>query len=276
MPSSSARAVGFCWLVILGWLPLAAQSSSYHLEFDDRIPGQPPQLLTLVNDSEKPIEAFESSQRCHKGRLSTGSDDSFDILDHLQGEIQATNESIPPRSRVLETGERWRTIVAFSPEHRGCHMRINAVFFSDGSFEGDDAAVQGLKARRDGLAAGIHFWADRLSREKPDGSTLDALLAAVRQRIAEDQTKQKKYPIDIRHDDPPPLLWQYWSGRLAVERNIEVQLFLTKHLSQEKASQYLRNVADAINQWREKIDGNLALQKLNIVFPAISQSEDRE
>jgi hypothetical protein len=254
---------------------LAAQSSSYHLEFDDRILRLPHQLLTLVNDSEKPIEAFESSQRCHKGRFYSGNDDSFDILDHLQGDIQATDGSVPPRSRVLETGERWRTVVAFSPENRACHIQVKAVLFSDGSFDGEDAAVQGLKAQRDGLAAGIHYWADKIRREKPDGSTLDVLLAEVRQRMVEDKMKQRKYPIDIRLEDPPPLLWQYWSGRLAVERNMEFQLLLTKHLSQDKASEYLRNVADAINQWGKKIDGNFALQKLNIVFPAIYQSADR-
>jgi hypothetical protein len=40
MSSLRARAILFCLRVILGWLPLAAQSSSYHLEFDDRTPSQ--------------------------------------------------------------------------------------------------------------------------------------------------------------------------------------------------------------------------------------------
>jgi hypothetical protein len=44
----------FCLPVILGSLPVAAQSSSYHLEFEDYAGSK---QVILVNDSEKPIEA---------------------------------------------------------------------------------------------------------------------------------------------------------------------------------------------------------------------------
>ena len=47
-----------------------------------------------------------------------------------------------------------------------------------------------------------------------------------------------------------------------------------KDLSPEIAGEYFRKVADEINQWKKKIDGNLALQKLNVVFPPISESGD--
>jgi hypothetical protein len=77
MPSLGARAVVFCFPVILGWLPLVAQSSSYHLEFDDDKLGQ---RVILVNDSEKPMEAFAASQRCQRARGGSGADGSKDIL----------------------------------------------------------------------------------------------------------------------------------------------------------------------------------------------------
>ena len=277
MSSLGARAVVFCFPIITGWLPLAAQSSSYHLEFDDRVPGH--QDVILVNDSEKLIEAYGASQRCRRsnGRNGSGADVSQDILDDphrgVRSDMHAAVGSSPSRSGVLETGGRWDAHIAVFAENGACDTQVTGVLFSDGSFDGEDAAVRGLKAHRDGLAAGVNYWADRIGREKPDGSTLDALLAEVRQRESEDQLKQRKYPITL-NENTPPLLWQYWSGWLRVEKHIEFHF--PKDLSREKARENLRKIADEINQWKNKIDGNLALQKLNVTFPAISESEDRQ
>lgn len=278
MSSLAARVVVFCFPVALGWLPLAAQSSSYHLEFEDRGPGH--QDVFLVNDSEKPIEAFGISQRCYKPgteeRVGGGGHASRDILDFFLGassDMRSADGS-PERRGGLETGGRWRTGLAILAENGDCQAQINAVLFSDGSFEGEDTAVRGLKARRDGLAAAVNYWADQVSREKPDGSTLDALQAELKQRIADDKAKARKYPPDNIHGDTSALFWHYWSGWLQVERNIELNF--PKELSQEKASQNFRKIADEIGQWKKKIDGNLALQKLNVVFPAVSESGDRK
>jgi len=282
MSSLGARAVVFCFPVILGWLPLAARSSSYHLEFDGRIPGS--QQVILVNDSEKSIEAYGASQLCFKPKQYVGHpDDSKDILDHpfkgATSDMRAADGSGPARSGVIETGGRWRTAMATLPDY-DCRTQVNAVLFSDGSFEGGNAGVRGLKARRDGLAAAIHYWADRISREKPDGSTLDALHDELKKHKAEDMLKRGKYQSqphltfeEAEQPVPPQLLWQYWSGWLAVEGYLEFQL--SKDLSQEKAGENFQKVADEINQWKKKIDGNLALQKLNIVFPPVSESGDR-
>jgi hypothetical protein len=187
--------------------------------------------------------------------------------------MQAAVGSGPPRSGVLETGARWRTGISIFPENGDCQTQVTAVLFSDGSFEGDDAGVRGLKARRDGLAAAAHYWADRISREKPDGSTLEALHDEAKERIAEDQMNQRRYPFGIVNGDPPPLLWHYWSGRLQVESNVE--LFFKKDQNQEKASEKFRTAADSIHQWKKKIDSNFALQKLNTIFPPVAEPEDR-
>jgi len=280
MSSFGARAVVFCFPVILGWLPLAAQSSSYHLEFDDR---KRSQQVILVNDSEKSIEAYGASQLCFKPKQYRGVDDGQDILDApfrgTPSSMRAADGSGPPRSGVLETGARWSMGISI-PENWDCQTHVNAVLFSDGSFEGEDAGVRGLKARRDGLAAAIHYWADRISREKPDGSTLDALLDELKQRKAQDQivrTKYKSHPHltfdKAEQPIPPPLLWQYWSGWLVAEGNLEFHL--SKYLNQENAVESFRKIADEINHWKTRIDGNLALRKLNTVFPAISASEDK-
>jgi hypothetical protein len=60
MPSFALRQGALCIPLILGYLPLAAQSSSYHLEFES-------QGLVLVNDSEKVIEAYSVRQTWDRG-----------------------------------------------------------------------------------------------------------------------------------------------------------------------------------------------------------------
>jgi hypothetical protein len=272
------------YVIVRGTCDCAAQSSSYHLESDDSMPGR--QQAILVNDSQKSIEAYGASQLCFKPKQYTGlPNDSQDILDSpskgaTMSSLRAADGNGPPRSGVLDPGARWRTNMVTLPEW-DCRTQVNAVLFSDGSFEGEDAGVRGLKARRDGLAAAIHYWADRISQEKPDGSTLDALHDELKKRKAEDLLKQGRY-LSQQHltfegavsPVPPPSLEQYWSGWLLVEMNLESQL--SRYLTQEKAGESFRKFADEINQWKAKIDGNLALQKLNIDFPAISESSQSE
>jgi hypothetical protein len=265
-------------LAMLGSLPLAAQSPSYHLETDDRMSGW--QQVILVNDSEKPIEAYAAYQQCqaqpkpHSTYLGGSTLASEDILSdpHLNGisvHLRAADGSLA-RHGVLEKGDRWMTFLVVTPEKGDCQNKITAVLFSDGSFEGEDAAVRGIKASRDGWAAGVHYWADRIGREKPDGSTLAALLAEVKQRKTEDQSRMRKYPEYTQGEDTSSLLWHYWASWANVELILEPAL--TNDLKRQTPSDAVRRITDEINEWKKKIDGNLALQKLNMVFPPISDS----
>jgi hypothetical protein len=275
-----ARAVLFCLPFILGWLPLAAQSSSYHLELDD--PKAGPQQVILVSDSEKSVDAFAASQQCPRRPDGTGSAAyaNHDILDSpflkgVSSDMRCADGRLA-RGPVLETGECWRTALFMSPQKLDCQNEVTAVIFSDGSLEGEDAAVRGLKAHRDGLAAGVHYWAGEISREKPDGSTLLALFNEVERSKAEDQRKQREYHYQPRlmleKDEsalPQALLWLYWSGRAQVDSDLELRFnSLIKGSSDVKtASEALRKIADEIDQWKTKIDSNPAQQKLNIDFP---------
>ena len=232
--------------------------------------GQPRSHYTarLARSQPHGSRSVSGARRCRRPNGSGGVYENKDILDWPSGRasgIRDADGTWPSRSGVLETGARWNMNLWISPQNGDCQAQINAVLFSDGGFEGEDAAVRGLKAHRDGLAAAVNYWAARISREKPDGSTLDALLYELKQHVAGDQMKQKKYWVNI-NEDTQPLFWQYWSGWLQVESNIELRL--PKELSQEKAGENFRKVADQINRWKTNIDGNLALQKLNVVFPA--------
>ncbi len=283
-----ARVVLFCFPFILGRLPLSAQSSSYHLESDDRTPNE---QLILVNDSAKSIDAFAASQSCPReaNGTSTAGYASHDILGSpflsgVSSDMRCADGRLASGG-ALKTGECWRTSLFTSQQKRVCENELTAVIFSDGSFEGEDAVVRGMKAHRDGLAAGVHYWADRISQEKPDGSTLLVLFNEVERRKAEDERKQSEYhyqPRLVLEKDESAmaqaLLWQYWSGRVAVDADLELRFngLINGSSAVKTASEALRKIADEIDQWKTKIDGNPAQQKLNTVFPPLTGSEDKQ
>ena len=284
MSKLQARAVLFCFLFIMGWMPLVAQSSSYHLELDDPTAG--PQQVIFVSDSEKSVDAFAVSQQCPRepNGTRTSAYGNHDILDSpflrgVSSDMRCADGRLA-RGPVLETGECWRTALFVSPQKRDCQNEVTAIIFSDGSFEGEDAAVRGLKAHRDGLAAGVQYWAAKLSQEKPDGSTLLALFNEVERSKTEDQRKQRDHyrPRRMLEKDesalPQALLWLYWSGRVQVDTNLELRLngFIKGSSGVKTASEALRKIADEIDQWKTKIDSNPAQQKLDTAFPPLTGS----
>jgi hypothetical protein len=130
------------------------------------------------------------------------------------------------------------------------------------------------------LAAGVQYWAARLSQEKPDGSTLLALFNEVERSKTEDQRKQRDHyrPRRMLEKDesalPQALLWLYWSGRVQVDTNLELRLngFIKGSSGVKTASEALRKIADEIDQWKTKIDSNPAQQKLDTAFPPLTGS----
>jgi len=237
---------------ILGCWPLAAQSARPHLEYEPK--GSLFQLV-LVNDSEKAIEAFSVRQTCDKSGQFTAAI----LYKGLRG-----------TSGVIESGEHrglgggWK----LPSEDLACDAQLEAVFFADGSFEGNDAAVRSLKARGDGITASVNYWLDRIKREKTDGSTLGLLLDAIKQRVAADKVLQGQYPLNLERGIPP-LLREYWEGRREVDAALEARF--PRDLSTVKPNELLQRVTDYMEKRKADIDGTEALQKLNIVFPPISE-----
>jgi hypothetical protein len=252
MAMFALRQVAFCISLILGCLPLAGQSARPHLEYEPK--GSLFQLV-LVNDSEKTIEAFSVWQTCGKS-----------------GQFTAA---------ILYKGLRGTSGVIESGEHRGlgggwklpsgdlaCDAQLEAIFFADGSFEGNDAAVRSLKARGDGVTASVNYWVDRIKREKNDGSTVGLLRDAIKQRVAADKVLQGRYPLDPEHGTPP-LLREYWEGRREVDAALGA--CFPRDLSTVKAHELLQRVTDYMEKRKADIDGTAALQKLNTIFPPISE-----
>ena len=256
-------------------LQLAAQSSSYHVEtYSGR--GGPYPYLVLVNDSQKQIEAFAASQQCE--HMTSG--DSRDVLGFsgtATSDMMAPGEERPPRSGVLDTGARWITSIAFIPANGPCQEKIDAVIFSDGSFEGNADVMRTIKAGRDGYAAGVNYWADRIRQEKPGLAKLQAFSNEVNRRIPEEKRKANELFLRAqqgRHDAEvtTPLSWYYWSGKQAVD--VAVELNFLRNLSEEKASEDFGRLARFILAWQNKIERNVALKQLNYVFPPLSEVQE--
>jgi hypothetical protein len=246
MPSFPLRQLALCIPLIVGYLPLAAQSSSYHLEFES-------QGLVLVNDSEKVIEAYMVREACDKFAGFTAR-----IL------YVGTHGG---RSAVIKSGER-RNLGISRPDDQSCDQLVDAVIFADGSFEGKEAAVRSLKAHSDGIAASVNYWVDRISRENPDGSTLASLLDEIKRRIANDKAQAGRYPAHLERETPPPL-WEYWEGRWAVDHSLEERF--QREWTAMKADEALHRARDYMVKRKADIDGDEGLQKLNTAFPPIAE-----
>lgn len=268
MPWFVFNRIVICVPLIFACWPVAAQTSSYHTELEEHPAGHP--HVVLVNDSEKSIEAFAVSQRCKTGGFSA----IVDILHsprNLRG-MEPTGNAQPPRNGVLEPGARWVTAVEIIQDASAmCKAAtIDAVLFTDGSFEGKQKSVRALKARRDGIVAGVNFWVERIAEQDPNGSAQDALTDEARNRVAEDRKKEKPYPDANSKDDDPwqQPLQQYWIGRQQVDENIRQHL--ARDPSTEPARERFREVAIDLDVWKKKIESNAAQQKLNRIFPPIS------
>jgi hypothetical protein len=64
------------------------------------------------------------------------------------------------QSDITGQGKRRISFLKLNPQPSGCAWKaeINAVIYSDGSYEGDEIAMRGMAARRDGIAAGVRYW----------------------------------------------------------------------------------------------------------------------
>ena len=267
MTSLALRQVAVCFSAILGSSSLVAQTSGYHMRLEARPAGHP--HVVLVNDSEKAIEAFASSQQCKTGGFSAISD----VLHSSRNPVgmEGGTEGKLHRTSVLQPGGRWLTDTEIIQDSGAlCEAaRIDAVLFTDGSLEGKQTAARALKARRDGISAAVKFWVSRIGAENPDGSSLSALIQDATRRVAEDRKKELLYPLLNFHDDPwGTPLYHYWVGRNQVDERVRQRL--SQRINREQARAQLRVVSIDVNDWEKKIDNNIALRVLNSIFPTIS------
>ena len=291
MVSSALRKVALCVLLTPGWIPLVGQTHDYHVlqetppcaesttnepQTEDSDHGDPlsrppsrkhrkcpSTRLYLVNDSDKSIEAFAASEWCIHGTVAQ----LVDILIDGPNGMEPDGEGVLPSS--LEPGARW-LMFGVVPE---CDQKIEAVLFTDGSFEGSDDGLRALKARRDGVATSVNYWAYRLRQENPDGSTLGTLMNDAKDRFAEDTAEVVKHPDPTSENDLGKPLWDYvrlyWKGRQEVDGN--AQALAKGESAKEPARVTFERFMEQIYRRKKEIDDDLALKKLDSVFPQMSE-----
>lgn len=298
MVSFALRKVAFCVLLTAGCLPLVSQSPNYHVALEGNPPcaestNNEPQTtdshlcpegadplgcpslvkrrkcqspsLALVNDSDKSIEAFAASERCIPGKVAQA--ELQDVLIDGATGMEPDGEGVLPSS--LAPGARWLMFgVAYE-----CDQKIDAVLFTDGSFEGSDDGLRALKARRDGVATSVNYWAYKLRQERPDGSTLGTLMSNAKDRVAEDAAELIKHSDPTSENDLGTPLWDYvrlyWEGRQKVDGG--AQWWARGASTKEPAWLTFQRFADQIYRSKKEIDDDLVQKKLNSVFPQISE-----
>ena len=244
------------WIVsicaVVCCLPLSAQSRSYHMELADGTSGR----VAVANDSAKPIEAFHITGRCGQAGIATG----YDVLQSprdggslfLDPERQRISRDgvIAPQTRVFLTTQ-------FDPQPSGCAWKgvIDGVIYTDGSFEGEGDAVRRMMAHRDGIVAAVNYWSSRLLHEGAEREDPGALAESAKSMITTDRMKGG--------NDPQSLQFEYWQGRSMVDRDISMWLKTTNDAPQ---IMFERTVSD-VKSWQMKIEGNIALKKLDATFP---------
>jgi hypothetical protein len=254
-------------LTMLCGCALLAQSRSYHMELSDGTSG----WGILVNDSQKTIEAYHFSAKCRGVRPGeSGLELSYDALD-FDGTVigfQGPGGLVTQRD-VSEPGARI-AVQQLLPQP-SCEWKadINAVLYADGSYEGDEMSARGLQARRDGIAASVKYWTDRLSQESAGKPNLEATHTDAERLTQEDEKKAHMFPGCGKL----PLTCQYWRGRSHVDRSVAL-----KAKSQKDGSEgSYRRIVQFVTRWEKKIEADVALKKLDAVFPlAAALAEERK
>lgn len=262
------------WAFFLACAPLAAQSGSYHLELSHATQGV--SRYILINDSRKPIEAFLASQWCISGGESSGGD----VLDGpgLSSDVHGPDGSRPPKSGFLEPGGWWDTMApTTSTSKQGvetCRPQVDAVIFSDGSYQGEAAAVRALQAQRDGFAVEVSYWAQRFSETDLSQLNPAALRMDAENLVAGDSAEYLKASKSrLGPSNPPTALQMYWSGRQEVDN--DVLLWLQREPASESrqfaagstSEGAVQRIASSIAEWKNKIDSDVAMKQLEVLLP---------
>ena len=245
-------------LIILCLLSVAtrldAQPRGYHMELSDGTTG----YVILVNDSSKTIEAFHYKAICARnGRLGGITSADYDALStssKFAGSARGRDGRPVGRSQpdVTAPGGRMQSLINFPAQPGGCpwHADIDGVIYSDGTYEGSNDGVRSLQVWRDGLAEELQYWSTKLHQDSPTLFDPFAIGSEAQRRA------------DSYMGRPEGLLNDYESGRRQVALSLS-------HLAYGNPSpdELRRREEDFIDQWKKKLDDDVAFKRMNVIFP---------
>jgi hypothetical protein len=101
--------------------------------------------VALVNDSDKTIETFHiTSDLEDEGGITQ---DALDLVSH-EGSITFSGQETVMQNTIIKPGARFISLGRGSVSGRGvrvCVPKIEAVLFTDGTFEGDEPILRGIE-----------------------------------------------------------------------------------------------------------------------------------
>jgi hypothetical protein len=258
--SLSASIVGSMAL-LLGSLPAAAQL--YHLGSDE-LPNGMLQWY-LVNDSDKPIEAFRAEDHCiapdgksHSAGLAGG--DSL-LSPPDSSLIQTYGGKTSPSGR-LERDGKW---MIGSGDTNTCETKITAVVYSDGTHDGSEDAVKVIVALRKGREERDRFWLDRLKREEAEDWSLERIHSDAHQLQAQSfklfLPLLPGVPASINPKSP---LQVYLGSRDAVDSEIVDSL---SHVCRCPTAAALSSIIQKLQSELERFDADVSNKVLDAEFP---------
>jgi len=235
---------------------IAGQNRSYRVELSDGTTGR----VMVVNESDEPMEAFHFQEDCGASHSHFSfSQDRLDFwgwgghLAGLDGRFVGSPYLLEPYPRGVP-----RHIAPKRPVACIERAEVDAVLYADGSYAGDDLALRGLQARRDGIAASVQNWAAKMeSRGSLDPKIKDLGTEA-------DSITEADLGRSASGCQSEPLSCQYWSGRAQADVNIALAFKVPKDQDDADVS---RRVLAVISSWQKKIDEDVAFQKLEATFP---------
>ena len=220
--------------------------------------------VALGNDSDKTIETFHiTSDREDEGGIIQ---DALELLSH-EGSNTFSDQETVMQNAIIKPGARYISLGWGSVSKRGVLVsvpKIDAVLFTDGTYEGDEPILRGIEAYRRGMADGVKYWSDKLAATPANRSALEALNGEAEQRKAAFYEEKGRYRVHQQLQSD--LTWQYHAGREWAD--IVMNARLVKGLfDNEESGKHYKNTASYFAEWKDEIDNDAALKTLIAAFP---------
>jgi hypothetical protein len=233
---------------------LAGQVRGYHKELSDGTSG----YVILANDSSKTIEAFRYKATCARnGRLGGSTSADYDMLSTPSKFVGSARGHDgrpvgPPQPDVIAPGGRMQSLINFPAQPGGCPWQadIDAVIYSDGTYEGSNDGVRSLQVWRDGLAGELQYWSTKLHQDSPAPFDPHAISSEAQRRA------------DSYVGRPEGLMNDYESAKRQV--TLSLAMSAAGNLAPDELQ---RREVDLIDRWKKKLDDDIAFKKMNEVFP---------
>jgi hypothetical protein len=150
------------------------------------------------------------------------------------------------------------------PQPSGCvwDADFDAVIYADGSYEGDEMTVRRLQARRDGVAAGVKYWADKLAQEAVDKAGRETIRAEAERLKDEDLRKITNRCRKLE--------CEYWRSIFQVDINVAAN---TRPSENSPPLEGYGGIVQTYARHEQKIEADVALKNLGVVFPLAALAE---